>query len=287
MELLKTEILLLEQVAKGNKSIKSLALALNLKERRIYVIIKNLTEKGLINRINGNIEIKEALHIRLLLQILVDFPNLAPAISDSGLSILISLLDTSTINEISIKTGYKKTIIYTKLREGRKRSIVKKINSTYILNEKIWGKLIDFLKELKKYEFITDTRIPASAIIYYKNKSEILFASKEETEGEKTAFSAYEKYGIKIFTIKNYYYLPKKSLTKTEILKHSLYIVEKDNDLKNLIFLSLFYAKFKSEFKIKHDILMKIDVVLAKGVVNNYPSYQEIKDRAKIYGIKV
>ena len=287
MHLSKTEILLLEQVAKGNKLVKSIALALKVKERRVYAIITNLVEKGFIRRINGDIEPEDTLHVKLFLQILIDYPNVASVLSNSGLPILISLLKSLNIDEISDETGFKKTVIYTKISEARKRSILIKTHLSYRLNDKIWSKLIEFLTELNKYESITDTRIPASATVYYKKNKEIIFASKEETDAEKTAFSAYEKYGIKLLTVKNYYYLPKKTLTKEEILRHSLYIVEKEKNIRNLIFIALFYAKFKSEFKIKQEILMNISAVLAKGTVKGYPSYQEIKDRAEVYGIAV
>jgi len=287
MHLSKTEILLLEQVAKGNKLVKSIALALKVKERRVYAIITNLVEKGFIRRINGDIEPEDTLHVKLFLQVLIDYPNVASVLSNSGLPILISLLKSLNIDEISDETGFKKTVIYTKISEARKRSILIKTHLSYRLNDKIWSKLIEFLTELNKYESITDTRIPASATVYYKKNKEIIFASKEETDAEKTAFSAYEKYGIKLLTVKNYYYLPKKTLTKEEILRHSLCIVEKEKNIRNLIFIALFYAKFKSEFKIKQEILMNISAVLAKGTVKGYPSYQEIKDRAEVYGIAV
>ncbi len=287
MQLSKTEILMLEQVAKGNKLIKTLALALNIKERRIYTISKNLAKKGLIERIKGAIKPKEALHINLFLQLLADFPNLAPVLSDSGIPIFTALLNPLTIEEISKETGFKKTIIYNKIQEANKRSIIKKIKSAFKLNKKIWAKLIDLLIELKKYELLTDERIPASSTIYYKKDKEIVFSSKEETDAVKTAFSAYEKYGIKILTVKNYYYLPKKELTKKDILKHSLYIIEKEKGIRNIIFVALFYAKYKKELKIKHKILKNIDTILAKGKIKGYPSYQEIKDRSEVYKIKV
>ena len=287
MQLSKTEILLLEQVAKGNKSIKSLALALNVKKRRIYIIVNNLAEKGLIERINSTLKTKEALHIKLFLQVLIEYPNLTPAISDSGIPIFTALLKSSTIEEVSQVTGFKKTTIYSKLGEARKRSMVRKTNSTFKLNEKMWAKLIDFLMELNKYESMTDIRIHTSSTIYFKKNKKIIFASKEETDAVKTAFSAYEKYGIKLLTVRNYYYLPKKTLTKEEILRHSLYIVEKEKGIQNLIFIALFYAKFRNELKLKHKILMNISVVLAKGKVKGYPNYQEIKDRAEVYGIEV
>jgi predicted transcriptional regulator len=287
MRFSKSEILLLEQVAKGNKLIKSLALALKLKKRRIYIIVNNLVKKNFIRQLNGNIEPKEFLHVKLFLELLATYPNLSPAISESGIPILTALLKVSKIEEISRETGFKKTTIYTKLAKARKRSIIKKVQTNYKLNEKLWKKLIDFLVELNKYELMTDKRIPSGSTIYYKKDEEIIFASKQEVNAERTAFSTYEKYGIKLLTVKNYYYLPKKKLTKEEILKHSIYIFEKTKSIRDLIYIALFYAKFKNKFKINHEILKNLNIVLQKGIVKGYPSYQEIKDRAEIYEIKV
>ena len=44
---------------------------------------------------------------------------------------------------------------------------------------------------------------------------------------------------------------------------------------------------YKKEFKITHQILMNISAVLAGEEVKGYPKYQEIKDRAEVYKIKV
>lgn len=287
MQLSKTEILTLEQIAKGNRDIKSIALALNIKERRVYEIMSNLAQKDFIERIGGIIKAKELLHVRLFLQLLDNFPNIASVISDSGIPIFSELLNSLTIQEISQRTGFKKSTVYNKLKAASRRSMINKNNNKFKLNEKIWSKLAEFLRELKKYELIIDNRIPASAIIYYKKDEEIIFSSREKVDAIETAFSIYKKYGINILTARNYYYLPKKKLTKNEILKHSLCIVEKEKDVRSFIYIALFYVKYKKEFRIKHKILSNLDVVLSKGVVNGYPTYQEIKDRAEIYGIEV
>jgi len=287
MKLSKTEINVLEQIAKGNKFIKTIAKALKKSDKQIYVTAKNLTEKNFIELINGTLKTKKALHITLLLQLLADIPNLAQVLSDSGIPIFTALLNPITIKEISQETGFKKTMIYNKIQEAGKRSMVRKTKFAFVINEKMWLKLMDFLKELKKYEKTIDARIPPSSTIYYKKNKEIVFSCKEEVDAIKTAFSAYEKYGIKLLLIKNYYYLPKKELTKKDILKHSLYVVEKDKDIRNLIFVALFYAKYKKEFKIKHGILTNLNEVLAGRKINGYPTYEELKDRAEVYGIKV
>jgi len=287
MELTKGEILVLEQVVKGNTSLKEIALALKKSEPQVYVYVKNLADKSLIELINGDIEPKRIPHLSLLLQLLSKIPNLTPILEGPGIPIFTAMLKPSTIEEISNETGYKKTAIYKRLQEARKRSLVRKKLTTFEINDKMWAGLKETLEEIKKSELKTDNRIPASAIIYYKKRDEIVFSSKEELDAVKTAFSAYQDYGIGLLTITHFYYLPKKTLTKDDILKHSLYIVEKDMDTRYLIFIALFYAKYKKEFKIKHQILMNISAVLAGKDVKGYPTYQEIKDRAEIYHIKV
>ena len=285
MELSKTELLILEQIAKGNKSIKTIALALHKNNKRIYAALKKLNEFVELKR--GNLQVKNFLHINLLLQVLLDYPKIIIVIANSGIPILIGILVPSTIQEIKVKTAFQKTIIYNKLKQAKKRNIVIKTGQKFKLNKKIWAKLFDFLIELKKYEDLIDNRTPIGSTIYYKNKEEILFSCREELDAVKTAFSAYEDYGIKILTIKNYYYLPKKKLTKRDILKHSLHIIEKEESINHIIFTALFYAKFRKSFDIQHEILIKINRVLNKEKVGRYPTYREIKDRAQVYNIKV
>ena len=287
MEFTKGEISVLEQIAKGNKSLKEIAVALKKSEPQVYVYVKNLADKSLIELINGNIEPNRITYLSLLLQLLSKIPNLIPVLEGPGIPIFTAMLKPSTIEEISSKTGYRKTAIYKRLQEARKRSLVRKKLTTFEINDKMWTGLKETLEEIKKYELSTDNRIPASAIIYYKKGEEIIFSSKEELDAVKTAFSAYQDYGINLLTITHFYYLPKKTLTKEDILKHSLYIVEKDMDTRYLIFIALFYVKFKKEFKIKHPILMNISAVLTGKYVKGYPKYQEIKDRAEVYNIDV
>lgn len=287
MELSKGELLVLEQIAKGNKSLKSIALALNKSEKQVYVYVKNLSDKGYITLSNGSIEPKRLVHLSLLLQILSKIPNLVPMLSDAGISILIAILEPATVSDISKKTGYKKTAIYSKLIEARKRSLVNKNENKFEINEKMWGELKEFLEEAAKYESSIDERIPTSAIIYYKRGNEIIFSTKENIDAVKTAFSAYERYGIELLTSTNYYYLPKKYLTKEEILIHSLYIEEKEHDMRYLTSIALFYAKYKNELKVSHPIIRNLSEILSGKNINGYPTYQEIKDRADVYNIKL
>jgi hypothetical protein len=174
--------------------------------------------------------------------------------------------------------------LYEKISEAKKRSIIIKKGNKFELNEKLWQPLKIFLEEIKKFEQTTDHRIPASSIIYYKKNDELVFSSKEKIDAVKTAFSAF---GIDLLLTTDFYFLPKKKLKKKDILLHSLYVLENDFDARNLIFVALFYAKFKRELKIKHQIIKNLDAVFRGEEMAGYPNLKEIKERAEVYNIKV
>ena len=145
----------------------------------------------------------------------------------------------------------------------------------------------EVFKVAKQYENI-DSRITADSVIYYKNDKEIVFSNKKELDAIQTAFSAFESYGIKILNITYYYYLPKKKLSKKEVFRHAIYVAEKDKDIREIIFVALFYLKFKEELKsIKNNLLEDIKEILKGKTIKGLPTLNEIKDRAITYDIKL
>ncbi len=159
--------------------------------------------------------------------------------------------------------GLKTTTIYEYVRELKQRQVIRKEGRTYSFNAKRWPKLYEAIKEMKRFERNTDSRISTSATIYHKNSKELLFSCKEEVDASKTAFSAYEHHGITVTLLKNYYTLPKRNVTREEILTHSLYVVEQEKTIRHIIILSLFYMKYKKEFpEIQDEILDKIDKII-------------------------
>jgi hypothetical protein len=215
-------------------------------------------------------------------------PNLTQLVSGPGIPIFIALLTPSTIEEISLNTGYKKSVIYKFIHDARQRSLLKNESSIYSLNDKLWLDFREVLEEIKKTELNIDSRVPITSIIYFKNQKEIIYSNKDDLIAELTAFSAYEDFGIKLLTITYYYYLPQKILTKREVFIHSLYVTEKDFSIQHLIFIALFLAKYKEELSdIKHTIVVNLLKVFLGEKIKGYPSISEIKDRAEIYGIEV
>ncbi len=285
MAISKTELGLLYHIAKGEKKIKEIHTGKSISQ--LYRTVNNLKRQHLLNSKRGSIELNNSLHLNLLVQNILKNPNLINILSDSGMAILMNLTEPKQISEISQITRLKKSIIYRKLKQCFNSSIVIKKDSRYILNRKIWPDLIEFLLEYKKYYENIDNRIPTNAKIYYKNEKEILFSSKQKLDAELTAFSAYSKYGIKIYTITNYYYLSKGKLTKKKIFLHSLLITDKEFDYRNITYIALFYMKHKQSIKaINHEIFKNIKHILNGGDIEGYPKLKEIQAKAEQYGIR-
>jgi len=288
MDFSKTELEIMKQVAEGNRNVKEIAKALNKSKFQIYRSGQKLIEKNFLTFSHGFYESVKNTPSNLLIQLLGEFPSIIGPLSNSGLDVLNCLFDAKKIKEIIFESGIKRTQVFKKIKQARAISLVRKINNRYQLNEKLWGKAIDFLKELQKYNETNDVRVPGNSTIFFKNKKEILFSNKETVKATLTAFSVYKDYGIKIFSPKNYYYLPNKKLSLKEVFIHSLKITEKEMEISNLILLSLFYAKYHQKLsRTKHFIIEYIDLVFEGKLIPGYPTLTEIKDRAEIYDIKI
>lgn len=288
MKLSQTELKILEQISQGNTTVPRIARAIKKSEKQIYRVSKKLIKKDFLGLSKRNLEPKKATHIIILLQLLADHPNLTQILSESGIGILSALLEPKTAGNISDETGLKKSIVYKKLKQAVAISVVKRKDKQYYLNEKLWWKLKEFLQEFKKMLETADPRIPANSIIYYKKGKDVVFATKTELDATLTAFSAYETYGIRIFTPFNYYYLPKRGLSKKEVFLHSLYVTEKEKTIRNLTYVALFYIRFKKCLSsVKHPLIEKIKNILKGMKMPGYPELKEIKDKAEVYDIKL
>jgi len=288
MEFSNTELKVLRELSLGKKDVSELAKALKKSKRQIHRLLNRLIDEGFVLRSNGSLIPTKTIYTNLLLQLLLEFPNIIIPLSNSGIKIYSALLEAKSVQELIEETSFKHYIIYNKLNLAINISIIKKENGKYILNKNLWPKLIEFLEALKKHEEMTDKRVPSNSIIYYNDDEEIIFSIKEEYDATPTGFSAYGKYSIKILLLTNYYYLPKKQLTKKQIFEHSLKITEKDRSIRNLIFIALFYLKYKNELLIiKHEIIESINLILEGNVVPGYPTLEEIKQRAEVYDIRL
>jgi len=285
MKLSQTEILTIFEIGNGNNDPQDISRLLKISLSQAYRIIAKLKEKGIISE---SVELEKKTYINSLFKLLLKSRYLATVLSGTGIQIFSKMINLKTANEIQIETKLHITTIFKKIRQARKISLIVSKNKKYCINEKIWPEIKEFLIEMNNHEKLLDTRIPVSSIIYSKKDNELLFSNRIVIDAKKTAFCAYEDYGIKIYNTTNYYFLPKRELTLKEVFLHSLIIAEKDHGIRNRIFLALFYLKHKKTFRsIRHPILDDIKQVLSGRKISGYPSISEIKEKAALYGIQV
>lgn len=288
MRLSEKELKVIEQVAGGNNRVIGIAKTLNRNRSQIYRIAQKLEEKGVLNLERGALIPKEATHVSLLLQTLARYPSIIMPLSDCGIEVFTAILEPKSVIEITTKTGFKPSVIYRKLEIAKNMSFINSKNKKYIFNERIWPTVKELLIEIKKYEEARDKRAPPGSVIYFKNEKEIIFSCEEEIDATLTAFSAFKNFGIKILTPYRYYYLPKKLLSKRDVLMHAIHVAEKEKGISNKIYIALFYRKHKKNMKnIQHDIIKKINKVLRGQKIKGYPSLAEIKEKAEIYDIGI
>lgn len=288
MRLSENELKVLEQVAGGNNSIISIAKILNRNRSQIYRIAQRLKERGILDLERGALTPKEATHISLLLQALARYPSIIMPLSDCGIEVFTAILEPKSVGEITLETGFRQGAIYRKLGIAKNMSFINSRNKKYVFNERIWPTVKELLREIKKYEEARDKRAPPGSIIYFKNEKEIVFSCEEERDATLTAFSAFKNFGIRILTPYRYYYLPKKILSKREVLMHALYVAEKEKEIRNKIYIALFYRRHRKGMKeVQHDIIKKINKVLNGQKIKGYPSLAEIKEKAEIYDIRI
>ncbi len=286
--LTKTQLLVFYEICQGKNRLSKILENIKMNKTHISEMIGILIREKLITKDKQKLSVSEY-PFALKLQKLLLNKNLIEILSYSGIKILTSALDKKTVKEIAKETGLKEITIRQFIRKAQGSSIFIKENKKYIVNYFVWPDLIDFLKDYKNFQDNYDYRVPVGSTIYFKNKKELVFSTKEKLDNATlTSFSAFKGYNLLIYTLENFYYLPKKKLNKKEILKHTLAVIEKTKDFRDRLYLALFYYKYKKEFKdVKHEILDNLNKIFDGEKIERYPPLKEIKEKAKIYDIKM
>jgi hypothetical protein len=280
-----TELSVISELGKGNNDVSEIAKVLKISASQAYRVAQKLSQKGILTPSKRILQPETKTHVNLLLNLLSKAVNLSNPFSGTGLQIYAAMIEPRRIKEVEMETGLHRRTIFKKISQGKKMSLLLLEDRKYRINEKIWPDVKDFLIELKKYEERIDPRVPVNSIIYFKNNKEIIFSTKEDIDAEKTAFSAYD---IELLLTTNFYCLPRRNLTIKDIFKHSIYVAEKDPEIRYLTFITLFYIKHKKELsKIKHPIIENITKILSGEKISGYPTLEDIKDRAKVYKLEV
>jgi len=283
-----TQLSIIYEKGKGKNNANEIALALKKSKSQIYRSLKDLNKMNIVQLKRGGFELMLNPHTNLLVNNLLNHPNLIQLLTDSSIQILQECLELTTISKIAKNTKLNKATIYNWINKLQKVSIIRETNHQYLFNTKLWADLKEFIIEFKKFNDSLDNRIRPSSKIYYKDKNIIIFSTKTSENASLTAFSMYKQFGVNILTTKNYYSFPNKKNTVRDVFIHSLYVTEKEKDFRNLLFVALFYLKNRKKLnRINNVILDNIKRILKGEQIKDYPSLSEIKERAELYNIEV
>jgi hypothetical protein len=288
MRLSQTELNVLKELALGRNVISDLARTLHKSEQQVYRSSKKLGEKGFVNLVDRRLKPQRTPHATLLLALLKKYPNLVSVLSGSGLPILSSIASPKTVTDIIRDTDISKTVVYGKINQSLSLSILKSGNNdTYSINKEIWPDLASFLKTLTLYDEISDPRVPEASTIYHRTRRDIVFSTSVQVDATPTAFSEYKNYGLSLLLPVNFFYLPKRHLTREDVFLHSLFVIEKEHERRYALYTVLFYLKYRKGLQnTKHPFMTKIQKVLEKKTIDDFPTYNEIMEKARDYDIR-
>lgn len=260
MRLSKPMIKIFTQIAKGSKTIESLAIAQKKSVNRIVEVLQDLDNEGFIIKkrnytIKGSrilVEVAHTSHALKLKELLFEYSGISfeDIISEGRLLFLAAISEDWMSTKIATQlSGISKYAIERYCPELKNRGIIEKDKNLYRINEKAWPFLKEFLIDYKKYSSIEGQ-------VKWKFDKEALFEVNDEKliQNNVTGLYAYQNYGVKVGVISALCFMPQRKLSKEEVFVHSLFEVD---DPRTLHLAITFYIKNKLNYKKVLPIAMK------------------------------
>ena len=266
----------------------------------VSTYLNKLIRKGFIEKRGRKFSLSSNRFVRILANVLLEDSTIIEVLANEGIPILAHLVNKPGLNApgLSKEVGISESSIYPYLRNFLKKQILKKEKETYSFNRDIWENLYQFIN-LYMHHYILEQfkKVPKNAQIYYESPYEIIFSlSYEFQDAQKTAFSVYDKNGIKIREREHFYrfeQLPKKKISIQIVLLDSLKIAGASGleSGRRRLHCYLFYKKnIKFLKKVKHPDLDKLKMIVkGKGKIkyDKFPSYEEIIHKGEDYDIQI
>ncbi|VVB59871.1 Uncharacterised protein [uncultured archaeon] len=300
MRLTKTQLKILELIySKGSGTSKETAGQLKLTQQYTSKSITDLKEKGFLEKKGTQYSISSNVHAYYLRNLLLEHPrtNFEEILADSRLDVLMLLFTKRTGKRIRDLSGLSKPLIYKHLRGFLKYGVVVKQGRYYKLNNVLWSELVDFLESCSKYQnVLAYTNLPTVSRVLYETKDLKLFEVPanlkiDEKTATFTAFSVFDKYGIPVRLTHNYFCMPPQKLGINDVFAHAALC---SDNMRKRLFTILFYLKNKGLLDIKYieekyklrGYINKINAILKGETIREYPTTEEIKQKAELYDIK-
>ncbi|MFA5887380.1 MAG: MarR family transcriptional regulator [Candidatus Nanoarchaeia archaeon] len=303
MELNKTHLKIMYLIAQRNELNRNdLAKSIKICKSLQFRYIKQLIERGFIDKQRNFLTISSNQFSRILSNILIKDPSLIDNFSDLGIQLLISIVinEPLTLKEIANDLNTSIPTTYRYIKGFLNRQILYKEGQNIHFNKQVWPDLYQFIELYKSYILLVQFKsVPNNAKIYFESPHEILFSLPIETKVgnfKQTAFSIYRDYGINLLENEFFYRADdslKKRINIKSILLDSLRIAgtKHEESIRRKIYCFIFYLKNINNLRrVTHkdlDILKKIakGEVIDRNKYKDFPTQEELIDKCESYGI--
>lgn len=224
----RTGIKILEKLRQRSYSVSGLAEELDRNQGWTSELVNELVEKNLVEK-NTEVKYADTYEARMLSNLAREY-SLEELLSGKKEEILRELhRSPATVSELETR-GFPPSTAYAALKDLRALGAVERQDDTYsISNETL-------------EQFLTATASSKEDAEYRAN-SEKLVVNEDETDGKKTAFSAFQRYGIEYYPSQHYLYQGDSTPGIEDVLIHAVKMAE---NRKQTAMAVVFYLKHRS-----------------------------------------
>jgi DNA-binding MarR family transcriptional regulator len=293
--MLQREIRTLQILHTDSRSVKEIAQSLSITNSRANQIVRNLIRNGFLTRKDGVIEYAPTAHATLLKRVAKRY-DLTKLLSDSKEEIALALLDSGDINKLQKQTGKSYWTLRRSLNTMMETGALKQNYADFNLSDDEDLRLFLKLWREEKQRRLVETY---AEIAYYSHNVILKKVPQGRTAtGTPTAYSAFNKFGVEIRHIYDYYIQPPRKIGVEEILIHAL--VFSTNPIESTD-CAVFYAKNRDNINLgKLRITAKdfgVEKIVAdlENYVRNHTiinperflPWSEFAEKTSLYGINI
>lgn len=237
-----SSLVVLKLLSKENYTLSGLATKSDLALSTLSGAVKELEEKGFIQKAGRKIMLNNS-PLTHQLKTLLDTHNIEKILRERKEEIIIALTEPLTMKELAEQTKMSQIQIYRHIKEMKEIGAVSREYGKYFLAEKIRAFAEEFKKNLEV------RKLEKNAILVFSNKFKLKkLPLNSKANGSLTAFSLFAKYGIEYAIVNDFYVEPTHELEIEEVFIHSLVFSESKKDIAMCL---VFYEKNKAKLELR------------------------------------
>ncbi len=221
----RTEIKIIRTLIQKPLLLKSLASKIDKSESWTSELVNDLEDDGLV-KTDTTISLADTYEADLLKKLSKRF-DLEKILAGKKEEILRSLHSSQKTLSGLEKEGFAKSTVYETLSDLKEVGVVLEEEKGYKIKDET---LRDLLKARTREPYLES----------YRTDEEMIIKTEEDIEGEETAFSAFDRYGLRYFPSENYFY---RGDNPTEIENVLIHAVKFAENKKQMSMCGVFYLK--------------------------------------------